>query len=88
MATPTLNINLGSFILSYTEYVPMRARRKVDRPFAAMRDDVATTAHYMGMDLQQPPLPEVIEPPKAKPALAGLCVTAPDRFKGLGFSDF
>ena len=52
-----------------------------------MRDDVATTAHYMGMD-QPIPVPEVIDPPKAKPALAGLSVTASEgRYQGLGFTD-
>jgi len=61
---------------------------KPARPFAAVQDDVRTTAHYMGME-QPRPAPVVIEaePSKTKPALAGLSVTAPERFKGLGFSD-
>jgi hypothetical protein len=60
---------------------------KPQRPYAALRDDVATTAHYMGMD-QPIPVPEVIDPPKAKPALAGLSVIASEgRYQGLGFTD-
>ena len=62
-------------------------RRRSDRPYAALRDDVATTAHYMGMD-QLITVPEFVDPPKAKPALAGLSVIASEgRYQGLGFTD-
>ena len=65
----------------------LRQYLRPQRPYAALRDDVATTAHYMGMD-QPIPAPEVIDPPKAKPALAGLSVIASEgRYQGLGFTD-
>lgn len=51
------------------------------RSNAAYRDDIATATHYLGMD-QPIPVPEVIEPPKAKPALAGLGITTGDRYTG------
>ena len=58
------------------------------RPEAAVRDDIATTAHYIGRDIKPAVAAVEPEPPKAKPALAGLSMTAAEgRFKGLGFSD-
>lgn len=84
MADATLVLTFNAATGVFDLFSP---RRRSDRPYAALRDDVATTAHYMGMD-QPIPVPEVINPPKAKPALAGLSVTASEgRYQGLGFTD-
>ena len=84
MADATLVLTFNA-VTGVFDLLPLR--RRSDRPYAALRDDVATTAHYMGMD-QPIPVPEVIDPPKAKPALAGLSVTASEgRYQGLGFTD-
>ena len=84
MADATLVLTFNA-VTGVFDLLPLR--RRSDRPYAALRDDVATTAHYMGMD-QPIPVPEVIDPPKAKPALAGLSVIAPEgRYQGLGFTD-
>lgn len=84
MADATLVLTFNAATGVFDLFSP---RRRSDRPYAALRDDVATTAHYMGMD-QPIPVPEVIDPPKAKPALAGLSVTASEgRYQGLGFTD-
>ena len=84
MADATLVLTFNAATGVFDLFSP---RRRSDRPYAALRDDVATTAHYMGMD-QPIPVPEVIDPPKAKPALAGLSVTAYEgRYQGLGFTD-
>jgi len=84
MADATLVLTFNAVTGVFDLFSP---RRRSDRPYAALRDDVATTAHYMGMD-QPIPVPEVIDPPKAKPALAGLSVIASEgRYQGLGFTD-
>lgn len=84
MADATLVLTFNA-VTGVFDLLPLR--RRSDRPYAAVRDDVATTAHYMGMD-QLIPVPEVIDPPKAKPALAGLSVIASEgRYQGLGFTD-
>jgi hypothetical protein len=84
MADATLVLTFNA-VTGVFDLLPLR--RRSDRPYAALRDDVATTAHYMGMD-QPIPVPEVIDPPKAKPALAGLSVIASEgRYQGLGFTD-
>jgi len=84
MADATLVLTFNA-VTGVFDLLPLR--RRSDRPYAAVRDDVATTAHYMGMD-QPIPVPEVIDPPKAKPALAGLSVIASEgRYQGLGFTD-
>ena len=84
MADATLVLTFNA-VTGVFDLLPLR--RRSDRPYAALRDDVATTAHYMGMD-QPIPVLEVIDPPKAKPALAGLSVIASEgRYQGLGFTD-
>lgn len=84
MADATLVLTFNAATGVFDLFSP---HRRSDRPYAALRDDVATTAHYMGMD-QPIPVPEVIDPPKAKPALAGLSVIASEgRYQGLGFTD-
>jgi len=84
MADATLVLTFNAATGVFDLFSP---RRRSDRPYAALRDDVATTAHYMGMD-QPIPVLEVIDPPKAKPALAGLLViTSEGRYQGLGFTD-
>ena len=84
MADATLVLTFNA-VTGVFDLLPLR--RRSDHPYAALRDDVATTAHYMGMD-QPIPVPEVIDPPKAKPALAGLLViTSEGRYQGLGFTD-
>ena len=84
MADATLVLTFNA-VTGVFDLLPLR--RRSDRPYAALRDDVATTAHYMGMD-QLITVPEFIDPPKAKPALAGLSVIASEgRYQGLGFTD-
>lgn len=84
MADATLVLTFNA-VTGVFDLLPLR--RRSDRPYAALRDDVATTAHYMGMD-QLITVPEFVDPPKAKPALAGLSVIASEgRYQGLGFTD-
>ena len=54
MADATLVLTFNAATGVFDLFSP---RRRSDRPYAALRDDVATTAHYMGMD-QPIPVPE------------------------------
>lgn len=77
MAQADITINIDLLALEHVCYAAIKRER-------AHRDHALTFAHYMCVE-QPKPAVVTIEPPKAKPALAGLGIVQDGRVRGVGF---